>query len=259
MAFPRNFTNTRKTNNDNEIYQPFFKYFEGKQIAPHREDVGVDSNWIHLSFLLDRSGSMCSFNTGKIIDSIKGFITDQMAGKTDHKFTITIFSFDDKCRVVFDEEIKSVDDVQINVDDISPRDSTALLEANAFAIEYVGRKCSHWGTTIGDSRPGTIVFATMTDGEENSSSGEWNGSEGREKLSKIVKEHTDKWGWKFFFLAANIDSQATGSVMGYNVDQCIDFHTSNEGYDNAFQSCSRAVHENRGFSQDERNSSINPF
>ena len=259
MAFARHQNMHTRGEMDNEIHQPFFRYFEGKQIAPHKEAVIVDTKWVQLSFLLDRSGSMSSFNTEKIIESIKSFITDQMAGKEDHKFTITVFSFDDKVRIVFDNEIKTVDDVKITVYDISPRSGTALIEANAFGIEYIGRKCANWGTTNGDSRPATVVFATMTDGEENYSSGEWNGKPGQDKLSAIVKEHTEKWEWKFFFLAANIDSQATGSVMGYNVDQCIDFHTSNEGYDNAFQSCSRAVHENRGFSQEERNSSLNPF
>lgn len=244
---------------EGEINQPFFKYFENETIPPHKEDVPTDDKWIHLGFLLDRSGSMMTFKTNGIIDSINNFVKDQMEGKDDHKFSVTIVSFDNAVRVVFDEFINTIEDLKITVRDIHPRGSTALVEANAFAIEYIGRKCASWGTLEGDTRPSKIIFATMTDGEENSSEDDWHGKSGQEKLSEVVKEHTDKWGWKFFFLGANIDSRATGSIMGYNVDQCIDFHTSNEGYDLAFSSCSRAIHENRGFSQEERTSSMNPF
>ena len=241
----------------NIINQPFFNYFENLEKPPH-ENIEVDEEWIHMTFLLDRSGSMCTFSTKDIIKSIKGFISDQMANEKNKKVSITIISFDESLCIVFDDFVKTIEDVKFSQTDIEPRDMTALNEATAFTIEFTGRKLSNWGTTIGETRPGNVVFATMTDGEENSSVKEWSLEEGKSKLSEIVKEHTEKWGWKFFFLAANIDSKETGSQLGYDPNQCIDFHTSSQGYDNAFRSCSQAVTENRGFSDLERAYCSNP-
>ena len=240
-----------------DIKQPFHDMFKEVQWAPNVTNVPIDETIKQITILLDRSASMSSFNIQKIVESVKNFIKDQII--PGNIMYCTVISFDDNAKIVFDDQVTNIDSVDFTFHDIEPRGGTALTEATAFAIEYTGRKLAHYGTTNSNTRPGKIIFATMTDGEENMSVGDWTGKDGKEKLKGIIKEHTNKYSWNFYLLAANVDSREMGSSMGYSTEQCIDFHTSNDGFDSAFLSASSAINEGRGFSQDERLSSMNPF
>ena len=254
-----NSENESSNRDSDEICQPFMDHFTTLSNPPVNLNIDCNPEHLHLTFLLDRSGSMCTFSSKEIIKSVKSFIEDQIASPDINLISLTIISFDDTIRIIFDDFITSIQDVVFDESDILPRRSTALNEATAFTIKFMGNKFSHWGTTMPEkSRPGKVVFATMTDGEENTSFGGWNGYLGKDKIKKIVEDHKTKYNWSFFLLAANIDSNILGREMGYDEGNCMDFHTSNEGYDMAFRSCSQAVTENRHFSQEERTSSIAP-
>ena len=115
---------------------------------------------------------------------------------------------------------------------------------------------AHWGTTIGNTRPSKVVLATITDGYENSSSDEWGRKKGKIKLTEIVEEHKNVWNWKFFLLGTTIDSRETGSSMGYDESQCIDFIPRGDSFEKTINSCSSALFEDRGFSLQERQESM---
>jgi hypothetical protein len=245
-----------------DIPKPFHKFFQNPKYEhfekdiPHREDIHIDSTWKHITFLLDKSGSMCSFNQEKMVKDVHEFLKDQNCDKT-QKISITIFGFNDCLSIIYDGFFDP-DKIYIQTANIQPSGCTALTEATAFMVDYIGQKCSNWGTIDGDSRPGQVICATLTDGEENSSTGDWKGKEGVVKLKDIIEEHTNQWSWKFYFLGANIDSQTIGDSLGYSRNNCIDFHTSDDGSSTALRCCSQAIQENRGFSQEERTASILP-
>lgn len=246
-----------------DIGLPFESYFYNLKKAPHDESVQLDNNWIHITFLLDRSESMgyygIHFNYKHINNCILKFIKDNK----EKNISITILGFDNKINIIYDKFYKKDGFLKnpyeifiISERDIYPRASTALTESVAFAIKYTGNKMSHWGTTIGKTRPYKVVLATITDGYENSSSGEWAEKKGKVKLTKIVEEHKNIWNWKFFLLGTTIDSRKAGTSMGYDESQCIDFIPRAESFEKTMNSCSSALLENRGFSQEERQESM---
>lgn len=72
---------------------------------------------------------------------------------------------------------------------------TALLDA-------VGRGITDTGLDLAalseDERPGTVVFAVVTDGGENSSK-EWT----QQALQEKIAEQRDAYGWMFVFIGAD--------------------------------------------------------
>ena len=242
---------------------PFNQFFNNSQYEhfhkdiPHREDIEINYGWKHITFLLDKSDSMYSFNQTKMVKDVHEFLKHQNCDKT-QKMSVTIFGFNDRLSIIYDGffDMFDSDKIYLRSEDIEPSGCTALTEATAFMVDYIGRKCANWGTLEGHTRPGHVICATLTDGEENSSTGEWKNKEGMMKLKDIIEEHTNRWSWKFYFLGANIDSQRTGDSLGYSKDKCIDFHTSDNGSSTVLRSCSQAIREDRGFSQEERTASI---
>ncbi|WP_339747608.1 hypothetical protein [uncultured Rubinisphaera sp.] len=73
-------------------------------------------------------------------------------------------------------------------------------------------------------RPGTVLFVTLTDGEENSSS-EYN----LHRINEMITEQREKYSWQFLFLAANQDAIATVSQFGIGAGQAMTFGASEQG------------------------------
>ena len=232
---------------------PFHQFFNNSQYEhfhkdiPHREDIQIDYGWKHITFLLDKSDSMYSFSQETMVKDVHEFLKDQNCDKT-QKISVTILGFNDCLSIIYDGffDMFDSDKIYLRTEDIKPSGCTALTEATAFMVDYIGRKCACWGTLEGHTRPGHVICATLKE------------KEGMMKLKNIIEEHTSRWSWKFYFLGANIDSQSTGDSLGYSKDNCIDFHTSDNGSSTVLRSCSQAIREDRGFSQEERTASIQP-
>ncbi len=62
-----------------------------------------------------------------------------------------------------------------------------------------------------DQRPGKVVVAVITDGQENSSK-EFR----KEQIVRMIKERTDKDNWQFVFLSSDLG--AIGDAVAYGID-----------------------------------------
>ena len=104
----------------------------------------------------------------------------------------------------------------------------ALNDADCEAIDELAMPESE--------RPGQVLFAILTDGQENA---------GRRFTNADVKERVDRQtnvhSWNFLFLAANIDAFATGASLGFAADDCVQFECSQAGLFKFSACCSKRL------------------
>jgi hypothetical protein len=162
----------------------------------------MKKDYLHITFLIDRSGSMA----GKVKDTIGGynsFIKDQK--KIDLPCTVSLVQFDDKYEVNYiGKDLKCVEDLNENT--YKPRGGTALLDALYRSIEETG---SWLSAKSEDERPEKVIFVVITDGEENSSK-----LYNKLNVKTAIQHQEDKYKWEFMFLGADINSVHEATTWG---------------------------------------------
>lgn len=201
-------------------------------------------DYTHITIVLDRSGSMESV-APDTIGGFNKFITDQKA--VPGKATISLIQFDNEY-----EEVYLSKDLQQapNLTDKTfvPRGSTALLDAMGHAIEVTDK----WLSTMQDSeKPAKIVFAIMTDGEENASH-KFN----KTQVFDSIKDHTDKSGWAFIFMGTNQDAIQEAGKLGIGASNTLTYSNSGKGAKHALMAFSANVGNMRTSSLSSANAFI---
>jgi uncharacterized protein YegL len=161
-----------------------------------------------IAFILDRSGSMGSM-THAAISGFNEFLKAQQATVDDDGQPIpATFSL-----ILFDHEYIAVhnrQDIQaalpLNLDTYVPRGNTALLDAIGRTIDHIGGELA---ATPEADRPGKVIIAILTDGEENASR-----HFSMKDINGRITHQTEKYQWEFMFLGANQDAIATAARMG---------------------------------------------
>jgi hypothetical protein len=101
----------------------------------------------------------------------------------------------------------------------APDGGTALLDAIGRTIDDLG---AHLASMTEADRPGKVIVAIMTDGEENSSRiFNW------EQISDKIKHQQDVYKWEFLFLGANQDAIATAGRMNICESKSTNFYSTN--------------------------------
>ena len=200
-----------------------------------------------ISLVIDRSASMSSMG-GEPYKSIISFVKEQT---TDNTY-VTALKFDYIC----DRFIKPIISTKFTFQEyeISPRGTTALYEAIGTSLDYVDNIKSDYDK---------IIFVIMTDGEDNSSSGKYQGEKGRRLIKEMIGKFENVNNWAFYFLGANINAQDVGNSLGINTEKCMDFSADRDGCMAAINSCSQAVsrlrldkNETGNFNSEERKTSM---
>lgn len=177
------------------------------KIEPKSSKTGTE-----IVVILDRSGSMQS-----IADDARGgfnsFLKTQKELPDDGS-TLTLILFDHEYDVIYDR--MPISDVpELNKHTFIPRGQTALLDAIGKTIELVEDRNSN--------KKKKIIFAILTDGEENHSR-----RFSRDQIfNKISRKKDDQW--EFIFLAANQDAIANGMSLGFNNEHISNFSASTRG------------------------------
>lgn len=177
-------------------------------------------NYTHITFVLDRSGSMESCKT----DTIGGtnrFLADQK--KVPGDCSLLLVKFDHAYDVHHEGKLKECPN--FTDENYTPRGSTALLDAIGRAIHQTGELLS--GLPERD-RPSKVIFVIMTDGYENSSTKYDN-----KMIAAMIDSQRDVYKWDFVFLAANQDAIATASKINISAAAAMSYNTqnTNETYD----------------------------
>jgi len=193
---------------------------------------GLDmpNNDTELVFILDRSGSMSGFED----DTIGGFnaMIEKQKKEGEGMVYVSTVLFDNVSEVLHDRvpigEIKPM-----TREDYHVRGCTALLDAVGGAIHHIGNVHKY-------ARPSDVprhtVFVITTDGMENASR-KYSYSDIKSK----IKRQTEKYGWEFIFLAANIDAAAMADDIGIRRDRAANYCQTAQGVDRSYFAMSEAI------------------
>jgi uncharacterized protein YegL len=201
----------------------------------------MKENYTHISFVLDRSGSMQSM-LNDAIGGFNAFLAEQQAFPGEATFTLA--QFDNIYELIY--PFANLQDVKpLTKETFVPRGSTALLDAIGKCIIETGK---HLAATPEPARPEKVLFVILTDGEENSS---------REfdlhKINELITHQQDVYQWQFIFLAANQDAIASASRLGIDMARgAVMGYTSQDGQAApAFAKMSKIVSGYRQKSKDD--------
>ena len=181
---------------------------------------------VHVSFLLDRSGSMQSI-VGDVIGGFNSFLREQQGQPGTCRMTLVQFDTQSPFEVLADDvdirQMPLLDKVRYQ-----PRASTPLLDAVGSLLDHAERR-------VHAAREEDQVVVVFTDGEENASR-RWT----REALFGRI-ERLKAAGWAFVFLGANQDSYAEGGGLGIAAGNVSNFDADAVGTGLAFASTSRSL------------------
>lgn len=159
-------------------------------------------DYLHIKFLVDRSGSMASIRRDTI-----GGVNRYTDSQRSHAgpCTFSLSQFDDEYERIY-TRVPIADVAPRSEENYQPRGWTALHDAMVIAIDEEGAELAALPEC---ERPERVLFVTMTDGEENRSR-LYNASDVRRR----IEHQRSRYGWEFVFLGANQDAVLTARNLG---------------------------------------------
>jgi uncharacterized protein YegL len=142
--------------------------------------------------------------------------------------------------VLFDNDYELLHD-RIDIKAVSPitrkeycvGGSTALLDAIGKTIHKIGNAQKH---TADEYRAEKVIFVIITDGEENASR-----EYSAHRVKHMIERQTNRYGWEFIYLGANIDAVETAGRYGISARRAQNFHADRDGVGLNFRVMSDAV------------------
>ena len=189
----------------------------------------MKKNLTEIVFILDRSGSM----SGLEADTIGGFnsmIAKQKRAEGDALISTVLF--DNTSEVLHDRvDVQRVR--QMTSRDYEVGGCTALLDAIGGAIHHIGNIHKY---ARPEDVPEHTMFIITTDGMENASR-----FYSVERVRHMIERQTEKYGWEFLFLGANIDAIETARSFGIGADRAVNYHSDSEGTQLNYEVLSDAI------------------
>ncbi len=186
----------------------------------------MNNNLTDITVVIDRSGSMESCRTDAE-GGFNAFVRSQAEQSGDA--LLTLVQFDTEYEFVH----RGVPIKDVPPYTLVPRGGTALYDAVGRAIVETGARLAAMPEA---RRPGLVLFAIITDGEENSSR-EISGA----RLKEMIEHQTAKYAWQFSYLGANQDAIMAAAKMGIAPGAAMNYAVRNSGvaFDNLSASFSR--------------------
>lgn len=172
-----------------------------------------------VALLVDRSGSMASIRR-TAEDAINEFIVGQATAAQQHgdKRTIRLAVFDHEYQLIHHSREPGAIHTRF---ELEPRGSTALLDAMGQSIKDFGAELAVMPPA---DRPATVIYAVMTDGQENDSHiYRYN------EIADMVRHQEQAYGWQILYMGANQDAIATGARLGVDQGRSITYTASDCG------------------------------
>ena len=189
----------------------------------------MKNNITELVFILDRSGFMSGFEA----DTIGGFnATIEKQKEQEGKVYVSTVLFDNESEVIHDRidinEIK-----RMTRRDYQVGGCAALLDAIGGAIHHIGNIHKY---ARQEDIPEHTIFIITTDGMENASH-----RYSKDRIKEMIKRQTEKYGWEFIFLAANIDAVETAENIGIRKERAANYRQTKDGVYRSYCAMSEAI------------------
>ena len=193
----------------------------------------MKKNLTEMVFILDCSGSMAGLEA----DTIGGFnaMLEKQKAEAGQAYVSTVL-FSTASQVVHDRV--ALDRVApMTCRDYVPGGCTALLDAVGSAIRHIGNVHKY---AREEDVPEHTIFVITTDGMENASC-----CYTAERVKRMIQRQTEKYGWEFIFLGANIDAAENAARIGIRADRAANFVADVAGTGATFASVHEAVRQVR--------------
>lgn len=168
-------------------------------------------------FIMDKSGSMHGLEADTI-GGYNSFLENQREVEGDCLISTVLFSHNST--VIHDriplEKVEPMTDAQYKAGG-----NTALLDAIGNAVHHIGNIHKY---AREENIPEKTIFVITTDGMENSSH-----KYSYAKIKNMIERQTEKYGWEFLFLGANIDAITEGARLGIREDRSVTYRCDSEG------------------------------
>ncbi|MFS8910172.1 VWA domain-containing protein, partial [Synechococcus sp. H60.3] len=192
-------------------------------------------DYTHIAVILDRTGSMEAIRD----DTIGGFNAFLQQQKAEPGFaTLTLVQFDSQDPYEVIHHFKPIAEVpELTRETYVPRASTPLLDAIGRGINDLESSLSKLGEA---DRPARVLMVVVTDGQENASR-EFR----KEQIEKMIKEKTEKDGWQFVFLSADLAAIHDAHAVGVDPSASLLYEKSGLGSKGAWRSLALRISDYR--------------
>lgn len=204
---------------------------------------------VHISILLDRSGSMEQIKDD-IIGGFNQFLEEQRRETGQARLTLIQFDGQDPFEILTDGvTLGSVP--KLDPSRYQPRGNTPLYDG-------IGRMVSRIDGVIASRADNGMpiedqVVMIITDGLENSSV-----EQDRDSVWKMIDERRERT-WTFVFLGANQDAYAEGNKLGVAAGSTQDWDADALGTKTMFNKLSKSTSEWRAMGPDKRRVKSNRY
>jgi Mg-chelatase subunit ChlD len=179
---------------------------------------GKNPKLSHIIFVLDESSSMSSC-WDQTIAGYNEYLKAQRedAEKTGIETLVSLYKFNGRdVKAIFDRQ--NVQEVQpLDKNNYRPSGSTNLHDAMGGVMMKINVLLAEKKKDDRES----VIITVLTDGEENQS----RTFVGTDIKAMVEKAEGKNWG--FMFLGANIDAFHAGSILGFNMNNTMQFATAN--------------------------------
>lgn len=179
------------------------------------------SKVVEIVFVLDMTGSMKPLASEAVI-GFNNFLDEQKKVKGKANLTLIIFNSLETKKAL--DKVNLAKAESINHSDYRPDGLTPLLDTIGNSIDEFKAMNSK------------VIFAIMTDGEENFSR-KFN----RKQIFDLIAEQKDKDKWEFIFLGANQDSYLEAGRLGVDKKDTANFDFTAKGMRGAYSKLSASV------------------
>ena len=185
--------------------------------------------------VVDKSGSMESIRR----DTIGGFNAFLKSQKEEEgEATITLVLFDTTFNVIY-QSIPIQSAAELTEKTYVPNGGTALYDAFGQSMKMTKKRIE---SLPEEEKPSKVIFAVLTDGEENAS--KLKNKEGERKYTKQiifekVQSYQEKTGWVFIYLGANQDAMQVGTGMGFTANNTVSYEANVRGMAASMDSVSK--------------------
>jgi len=186
-----------------------------------------------VAVVVDRSGSMEAIREDAI-GSFNAFLAQQKAGDGELRLTLVLFNHEVETPY-FAAPVAAVP--PLDAASYVPGGTTALLDAMGRTIDELGARLA---ATPEAERPGKVLVAVLTDGLENASR-----DYTLRQVRHRVRRQREKYGWEFFFLAANQDAVLEGGRLAIPAADAVAFTATSSGVHEASRRLGEKVHSVR--------------
>ena len=138
-----------------------------------------------------------------VIGGYNKLIDDQKAIPGEANFTLVLF--DTQTQTIYENlPIQKVP--KLTDKEYFPTGATALLDTVGAVITSMGKRLAG---TPEEQRPGKVIVAIMTDGEENSSK-----KFTKSQIKEMIETQQKTYKWEFLFIGAGIDAFSEAGGIG---------------------------------------------